>query len=123
MKGFPAIANRTEYSKDPTVAEKLWALFEKMIGAEFDIGTRETLDLSELMVEVFDRILTTFDEGDRVYILGFGTFVARFTEGRRIRIFWGIEKQIKGRRRIKFKTRDGTTALNPNHGNGWSRKS
>lgn len=37
MKGPPGIANRTEYSKDPAVANQLWKLSEKMTGESFSV--------------------------------------------------------------------------------------
>ena len=61
------------------------------------------LDLGEFGAELFQQILDTLAQGERVFVSRFGTFVARHVKGRTIQSFDG-PKEIDGRYVIRFRT-------------------
>lgn len=60
------------------------------------------LDLSEFADELFKRILSRLEQGERVQISGFGSFTARYVGDRKIQGFGG-PTTMKGRRIIRYR--------------------
>lgn len=64
---------------------------------------RASIDLTQFSKEIFERILRQMAEGERVYVQGFGTFIARYTPAREIVSFGHVKKKIEGRMQIRFR--------------------
>jgi len=60
------------------------------------------LDLGEFTAVLFDRILETLAQGERVFIPQFGTFRSKFMKGWTIKTY-GEERDVPGRNVIRFR--------------------
>ncbi len=60
------------------------------------------LDLTEFSSELFQLVLRTIEQGERVLVAHFGSFYAKYVAGRKINHFRG-STQIAGRKVIRFR--------------------